>query len=81
MDSGTHDTSSLSSGGILGGLQEEERSNQQLTQDVALNTTIDGWTRDILVFPAASRPSIRMRISLLPKIFAIAFESGMPISF
>lgn len=53
-------------------------------QDVELNKAVDGRRKkaeDILVFPAASRPSIKMRISLLPKIFAMAFESGMPISF
>jgi hypothetical protein len=34
---------------------------------------------DILVFPAASRPSISSRISLDPKILAIIFDIDAPI--
>lgn len=33
----------------------------------------------ILVFPAASRPSIKIRISLLPKILAKVFDTDTPI--
>lgn len=35
---------------------------------------------NILVLPAASRPSINSRISLLPKILAIILEMDAPIS-
>jgi hypothetical protein len=34
---------------------------------------------DVLVFPAASRPSISRRISLLPKILAIEREMAAPM--
>jgi hypothetical protein len=34
---------------------------------------------DVLVFPAASRPSISRRISLLPKILAMVRETAAPI--
>lgn len=34
---------------------------------------------DSLVFPAASSPSIKIRISLLPKIFPMALEIEPPI--
>lgn len=37
------------------------------------------WTGDLLVFPAASRPSISRRISLLPKILASERESAAPM--
>lgn len=37
------------------------------------------WLSFILVFPAASRPSIRMRISLDPKIFPINLDTEPPI--
>ena len=36
---------------------------------------------DILVFPAASRPSISSRISLDPKILPIIFDIDPPILF
>lgn len=38
-----------------------------------------GKTGDLLVFPAASRPSISRRISLLPKILASERESAAPM--
>jgi hypothetical protein len=38
-----------------------------------------GGLVDILVFPAASSPSINRRISLLPKILARERESAAPI--
>ena len=36
---------------------------------------------DVLVFPAASRPSINRRISLLPKILARERESAAPMVY
>jgi hypothetical protein len=38
-----------------------------------------GLQKDVLVFPAASRPSINRRISLLPKILARERESAAPM--
>jgi hypothetical protein len=38
-----------------------------------------GWYGGVLVFPAASRPSIKSRISLDPKILFIIFDIDAPI--
>lgn len=35
--------------------------------------------RSLLVFPAASKPSIRIRISFVPKIFPIILDTWPPI--